>query len=200
MMIDFSERDLLIGIGMLCLILPVLWWRKRSLSYLLFFSIFWVYILAVVRAVIFPIVISNDLIDSEFSVSMNLRPFYFSDCSMFNLCVKDVVDNILLTIPFGFGINFLIRIKPKNILWLSLMVGIVFEFSQLVISLTFRSGFRAIDINDVIFNGIGVLIGYGLFRLFAWAYVRVAKYINLKYMVILSDVYEIALQAQTTDG
>jgi glycopeptide antibiotics resistance protein len=198
MMIDFDGKDLLIGIGILCVILPVLWWKKHSFSYLFFFSIFWVYLLAVVRAVVFPIVIGSDLTNG-FRASINLIPFYFGDCSMFNLCVRGVVENILLTIPYGFGINFLIKIKLKNILWLSLLIGLVFEFSQLVISLVFRSGFRAIDINDVIFNGIGVLIGYGLFRLFAWLYVRIAEYFNLKHRLIFSDVYEVAVQTQVVD-
>jgi glycopeptide antibiotics resistance protein len=200
MMIDFDGRAVLIGMGVLCIILPVLRWQKRSLSYLLFFSIFWTYLLAVVQVVIFPIFTNTNPSNARFIPSINLLPFYFGDCSMFNLCVRGIAENILLTIPFGFGINFLIKIKPTTIPWLAIFVGFAFEFSQLVISVILRSGYRTIDISDVIFNNIGVLIGYGLFRMFAWLYVRVTKYFNLRQKWIFADVYEIALQAQVVDG
>ena len=36
MLIYFDEVDFMIGVGILCLLLPVVWWQKRSLSYLLF--------------------------------------------------------------------------------------------------------------------------------------------------------------------
>ena len=200
MMIDFGGKDLLIGIGILCILLPVLWWQKRSLSYLIFFSIFWVYVLTVVQVVIFPIAIGTQSFSSGFFPRINLFPFYFGDCSMVNLCMRGIVQNIALTIPFGFGINFLIRIKPKNISWVALAVGCVFEFSQFVISLVFRSGFRATDINDVILNGIGILIGYASFRMFAWLYVKMIDHFHFRHRLIFADVYEVALQAQFADG
>lgn len=200
MMIDFDGRDLLIGIGILCILLPIIGWKKRSLSYLIFFSLFWVYLLAVVSVIIFPIVVNPESTDIVFAPSINFIPFYLGNCFLLaNLCLKSIVENIAITIPLGFGINFLVKIKPKNILWLALGVGFVFELSQLIISLIFRSGFRAIDINDVILNSTGVLIGYGLFRLFAWLYLKISKFFDLKHKAIFADIYNIAIQAQA-DG
>jgi glycopeptide antibiotics resistance protein len=197
MIVDFDGNDLLIGIGILCVLLPVLWWQKRSLSYLLFFSVFWVYLLAVVAVIIFPFVIDTDYAGTKFTPDINLIPFYFGECfRLANVCVKLIIDNITVTIPFGFGINFLVKIKPKKIVWLALAVGFTFEFLQLIISLVFRSGFRATDINDVILNGTGVLIGYALFRSFAWLYLKITEYFNFKHRLIFADIYEIALQTQ----
>ena len=197
MFIEFDGNDLLIGIGILCVLLPVLWWQKRSLSYLLFFSIFWFYLLVVVAVIIFPIAIDIDYTDTVFKPSINLIPFYFGSCFMLvNLCVRSIIENVVLTIPFGFGINFLFRIKSKYVFWLAFTVGFIFEFSQLVISLMFRSGFRATDINDVILNGIGVLVGHALFRLFAWLYLKITEYFNFKHKLIFADIYEVALQTQ----
>lgn len=184
MLIYFDERDFVIGVGILCVLLPVLWRQKRSLSYLLFFSVFWAYLLVVVNAVLFPIVINTDYGSTEFTSNINLIPFYFGDCSIFHLCIKGIIDNVVLTIPFGFGISFLVRIKARDFVWLPLAVGLVFELSQLIISLTFRSGFRAVDINDVLLNGTGVLTGYLSFRLFAWIYLRTAEYLDFRYKVI----------------
>jgi glycopeptide antibiotics resistance protein len=196
-MIYFDETDLLIGIAILFFTLPVLWWEKRNLSYLLFFSIFWLYLLSVISVVVFPVPI-NIPYAGTFSPSINLIPFYFGDCQLPELCIRSTVENIILTIPFGFGVNFLVKIKPKNICWLAVAVGFVFEFSQLVISLVFRSGFRSTDINDVILNGTGVLAGYMLFQLFAWLYLKITERFDFKHKLIFADIYEIVLQTQVT--
>ena len=197
MLIWFDELDLLIGLVVLLVLLPILWWRKRSLSYLLFFSIFWLYILAVIRAVFFPVAINTDH-NGAFSLSINLIPFYFRDCSMLILCVRGIIENIILTIPFGFGINFLTRIKQRNIFWLALTVGLGFELYQLLISLVFRSGFRTVDINDSILNGTGVLLGYALFRAFTWVYIKVTTRFNIKHKWLFAYIYKISHQAQVS--
>lgn len=113
---------------------------------------------------------------------------------MLNLCARGIIENIVLTIPFGFGINFLVRIKPIRFVWLAPAVGFGFEFSQLVISLVFRSGFRTSDINDVMLNAIGVLIGYTLFRVFALAYLKIADHFQLKSKWLFADIYDITFQ------
>jgi glycopeptide antibiotics resistance protein len=197
--ITFDPLDLLIGLFVLVCLLPLVWRQKRSVPYLLFFSIFWIYLLAVVEAIIFPIVINWENSSGRFTPSINLIPFYFGDCSMLVLCIRGVVENILLTIPFGFGIHFLVQVRPRTFLWLSLTVGLLFELSQLVISLVFRSRFRAVDINDVILNGAGILIGYAIFRVFVWVYLQIAEHINLKDKWLLADLYDVAFRAQAAD-
>lgn len=194
MLIWFDTVDLLIGIAILLVLLFILWRRKRSWLYLLFFSVFWVYLLNVVQVVVFPIYFN---VGDPFPwPSINLVPLYFGACEMPDLCVRDVIDNVILTIPFGFGINFLARVKPRNSLWLGLAVGAGFELVQLAISLVFRSSVRAVDINDAILNAVGVLLGYALFRAFAWAYVRIAEYFKIESKWLFTDIYSVALQDQ----
>jgi glycopeptide antibiotics resistance protein len=201
LLIYFDEYDLLIGVGILCVLLPVMWWRKHSLSYQLFFSIFWVYLLAVVQAVIFPIAINTAYGVATFTSSINLIPFYFGSCfsQMPELCVRGIIDNIILTIPFGFGVNFLLRIKPRSFFWLAIAVGLGFEFSQLLVSIAFRSGFRAVDINDVILNATGVLLGYALFRVFAWVSIKATELFGIRPKWLFADIYDVAFQTQAAD-
>jgi glycopeptide antibiotics resistance protein len=196
-LVYFGARHLLVGICLLSILLLVLWRKKHSLSYLLFFTAFWMYLLAVVQAVIFPIAIGTSHGGKIYLPNLNLIPFYFGDCFMINLCVRSIIENIVLTIPFGFGINFLVRLKPRNIFWLSLAVGFVFELSQLFISLALKSGFRSVDINDVIFNSMGVLIGYALFRLFAWVYLKIIDQFPFKNKGLFRELYDVAFQAQS---
>jgi glycopeptide antibiotics resistance protein len=189
LLIYFDETGFLIGMGILGVLLSLLWRRKHSLSYLLFFSIFWVYLLVVVQSVIFPIYINLDR--SDFSPSINLVPLYFGDCSIPELCVRGILENMILTVPFGFGINFLVRVSQSRIPWLALAVGLGFELSQLVLSLVGRSGFRAVDINDALLNAAGVLLGYALFRGFGWIYVKAVERLAITPRGLFAAVYEV---------
>lgn len=74
--------------------------------------------------------------------------------------------NIYLTIPFGFGINFIKPMRDKAILWMSVGVGLTIELLQLVLSLWIGFPYRVVDINDIMMNAVGVLLGYGFFKLF----------------------------------
>ncbi len=194
-LITFDKLDLLIGLSILVCLLFVLRGRRQSLPYLLFFSIFWLYLLVIVSTVIFPIVINLEGGQASLFPSMNLLPFYFGDCFIPFNCLKDVVMNILLTIPFGFGINFLTRVKPRSFFLLAPAVGLVLELSQLLVLFVFQSWFHAIDINDAIYNAIGVLIGYAIFRVFAWAYVGIAEHFDFKHKWLLADIYSVVFYA-----
>jgi glycopeptide antibiotics resistance protein len=88
-------------------------------------------------------------------------------------------------------VSFIAKLRLKDIVWLSILVGVVFETLQLIIALIFRSPFRVIDINDFILNGLGVWLGYLLFRIFGFFYVRVTKQLKLQHKSIFAYVYEV---------
>jgi glycopeptide antibiotics resistance protein len=180
MFIDFELVHLHIGVATLAVLLVILRFQKRSWSYLFFFTIFGIYLLGVVATAVFPIVIPDPetLAQSPFSPSLNLIPFYFGACYLPELCLRNIFENIMLTVPFGFGVNFIARLKAKDFLWLPAAVGLALESIQLLISLAARSGFRVTDINDVLLNAAGVLIGYAFFRLFARIYLEITRRID----------------------
>ncbi|GAB4452288.1 MAG: hypothetical protein OHK0041_15580 [Anaerolineales bacterium] len=170
----------LYGIALLIVVLIFLRRKGKSLSCLFFFSLFWLYLMQVIGVVVFPFPI--DIPDEHFKPSINLIPFDFGYCDprARDLCFRQIYENILLTIPFGFGVNFIARIKPRHILGLAAGVGAALELIQLAVSLTFRTSFRVVDINDMILNALGVLIGYGVFRIFGWAYMRLLQRLQLQ--------------------
>lgn len=190
-MIYFNETHFLIWFVSLVIILIVLWMQKKGFSYLLFFAIFWIYLMGVVSVVVFPFPIDSS--NPNFRLSVNLVPFNFGSCFDYlpEACFKTIHENILLTIPFGFAINFIAFIRSRNIVWLAVAVGLVFEFSQLVISLTFRTSFRSVDVNDVILNATGVLIGYSIFKIFGWLYAVVIYKFQFQPRHIFADIYDI---------
>ncbi len=195
-MIDFTYSHLLFGMSLLGIILIILRRRKRSFWYLLFFSIFWCYLLFVVSVIVFPIIPFPGDYPGTFKPNINLVPFYFGTCYMPATCIRNIAGNILLTIPFGFGISFFVRLKSKDFIWLAILVGFIFEITQLILSVVFQSSFRAIDINDVILNAIGVWLGYGLFRIFGYIYLHVTQRFEITNKYLFAYIYDVFCQSQ----
>ena len=94
--------------------------------------------------------------------NMNLLPFY----TLGYESLKTLVLNILLTIPFGFGLPFIARLRLRQVVFIGVIFSIILEALQLVVALISGFTFRIVDINDVLFNGIGVAVGYALFVVF----------------------------------
>ena len=180
-----------IAFVVLALVVVAIWLKSKD-HFLAFFAfVFGVYLIGVISVVVFPVAIEYGV--SDFKPNVNLVPFDFGYCDAFSmeLCIREIYQNILLAIPFGFGVNFIARIKPRNILWLALGVGFTFEFVQLAISLIVRSPFRAVDINDLILNAIGVLIGYGIFRIFGVIYLHVVQWLPSQPRHIFAYIHDI---------
>jgi glycopeptide antibiotics resistance protein len=171
MLRDFETTDFYVVIAILIIAILAAWWHKRSLSYVFFFTIFSIYLAIGLTQVIFPFYIPTNVDTGPFRLSLNLIPFNFGGCDQLpGVCLMQVFQNILLTIPFGFGLRFLTRFRARNIFGVALSVGLVTEGLQLLISLVFQSAFRSVDINDTLLNAFGVLVGYAVFIMFAWLY------------------------------
>jgi len=136
--------------------------------------LFGLYIIAVVAVIFFPIPIPlnwpanltwngalNDL------TRTNLSPLYFLSFTNHPFSLKwllvDFGLNALLTIPFGFGLGFFFRPKWWKLFLWALLTGFTLEGIQLLVDLTTGILYHTVDINDVILNSLGVMIGYGLF-------------------------------------
>ncbi|MGV8026554.1 MAG: VanZ family protein [Anaerolineaceae bacterium] len=144
-------------------------------------TFFGFYLLAVLDAIFFPILIPANwpanLNTTEIVRALqqvNWHPFYFGPsvssasypgANMQRIHWFDIIGNILLTIPLGLGIAYFRRMNLKCALWIALTVGLLFEGIQLIVKLILGVYYHAVDINDVIWNALGVLIGFGIFKL-----------------------------------
>ena len=142
------------------------------LSYLLFFALFSLYLLLLVGATLFPIPAITSVKQSAASIfsRVNLIPFDYSRYYRVNptyLLFREIVANILLAVPFGFGIRWIARFRARHIFWQALAFGFGIETSQLVLCLALGMYYRGVDITDALLNALGVLCGYGLFVLFS---------------------------------
>src|SRR5205809_635668 len=74
--------------------------------------------------------------------------------------LKTSLLNIILMVPFGFGVPFITSFGMKKVVVFGALFSIVIEFLQLLTGFMAKITFRVADINDVIFNTVGVAIGY----------------------------------------
>ncbi|MFW0966759.1 MAG: VanZ family protein [Thermacetogeniaceae bacterium] len=58
----------------------------------------------------------------------------------------------------------------RSIAWKGLLFTVSIELIQLLTNVTYIAGYgyRRVDINDILFNFLGTMIGYGLFRGVVW--------------------------------
>lgn len=68
--------------------------------------------------------------------------------------------NIVMFIPIGFLQGFVVKNNWKKTIIVGFILSLVVESSQLLVNMLIGYNFRTFDVNDLIFNTIGALIGY----------------------------------------
>jgi glycopeptide antibiotics resistance protein len=150
--------------------------RKRGWKALSGIILFGLYIIAVVGVIFFPISIPlnwpNNLSWEETLRNLyrtNLSPLYFLSITRHPFSLKwllvDFGLNAILTIPFGFGLGTLHRPKWLKLCLWAVLIGLTLEGIQLIVKLGLGTFYHTVDINDVILNALGVILGYGIFRI-----------------------------------
>lgn len=72
---------------------------------------------------------------------------------------RNVVGNLIMFMPYGFFISYFLKLdKKKTIFFMSLLVSVTIEVTQLIIG-------RVFDVDDIMLNVIGGMLGYGIYRL-----------------------------------
>lgn len=94
----------------------------------------------------------------------NLSPLYFLSIAHYPFSLKwlliDFGLNAILTIPFGVGLGYFYRPKWLKLIFWAALTGFTFEGVQLLVILIVGTLYHTVDINDVILNAFGVIVGY----------------------------------------
>ncbi len=127
--------------------------QKLVISNEIMMLTFIVYILCM-----FQIVTSQD-VSSVHGVNITL----FKELTRYQIGTKlfyrNIIGNIIMFIPFGFFTSYYLKLNKKRIIfYITLVVSIVIELIQLKIG-------RAFDVDDIILNMAGSLIGYFVYRI-----------------------------------
>jgi glycopeptide antibiotics resistance protein len=151
--------------------------KGKSLVYLMFFTLFYVYLVKVLDYTLFQFqsllllryFVPDLMLQGQATGEvMNLVPLIM--LTMGDL--KTSLLNTLLMIPFGFGLPFISDYRLKKIVLAGVFFSIVIESLQFLTGFLAKITFRIADINDVIFNTFGVVIGYVLFI----SFLRIFRY------------------------
>ena len=154
-----------------------------------------------VDKVLFPIEISGVFVNSmrtrDILSTINLVPFYFGQYGLSFQAIVSFIYNIFLTIPLGFGINFLHAMRLGGIFKISVLVGVGIELTQLAISFALGYPYRIVDINDVIANALGVWFGYALFCAFGGLFMLLTRKLNIDHKELSLYIYKVVTQHRT---
>ena len=130
-------------------------YKKRKVPYIIVFTLFFVYMAEVLKYTQFPICLNVDMEELN-RQCVNYIPFHF-------LSIEDVkifVLNIIITVPFGFLVPILYKFDWRKIIVSGILFGAITEIIQAGGEAFVGVNMHRIDINDVIANFSGVVIGY----------------------------------------
>ncbi len=164
-------NSIILAIIYICIYLIFL--RSKKKTQILKISMMYFYLCAVLFVTILPI---DFTLDFKWEYHSSIKVTYihfkpFNDLIMgYRGAVRQIILNIIMTIPFG----FLCCVLKKN----STFIGVVLktfclsftiEFFQLIMTI-FLLHHRSCDVTDLITNVIGGIIGFILYKLIRWIF------------------------------
>lgn len=165
------ERTIAFLGGLIALViwLMISFIKKKPLSRKIIISLFIMYITVVVSITVFPLIIDPEMMVKT-DKSIILIPFSTITDLLANATIHTIIlqifGNILMAVPYGVIIPLIVKRKRwYNYLIYTLAFPVTVELTQLVMCLSTNSFYRTIDIDDVILNSIGIVIGYGIYKI-----------------------------------
>ncbi|MEG2283729.1 MAG: VanZ family protein [Bacilli bacterium] len=101
---------------------------------------------------------SFNIKDLDHIRSLNLIPFEYSNNIGFKFHISEVINNLIIFIPFGIYLRMLTKSNSK-------IIGYGFIFSLCLEVMQFILMIGASDVTDIITNTLGVIIGVALYNL-----------------------------------
>ncbi|MBR2177457.1 MAG: VanZ family protein [Clostridia bacterium] len=161
-------------VGIVILFVWLIYSHKNKLNptRIMIISIFILYMTAVISITFFPLTYdpSLKLASDVLSQRLILTPFqttisYVCLGNPFVIFVQ-LGGNIIMTIPFGIMLPMIVKNKKICFyLLLVLALPLFIETSQLVLGIILQTFYRTADIDDVIYNFLGGMIGLAIYKL-----------------------------------
>ena len=144
---------------------------------------FFLYLLVIYFLVILPLP-DKEVVKNMTSSPMQLIPFHFisdfiketplviTNPKTYLSAIKHssfyvVIFNIFMTIPFGMYLRYYFKCSKKKTILYTFMLSLFFEVTQLTgLYYIYPRAYRLFDVDDLILNTLGGLIGYHLMKFF----------------------------------
>jgi glycopeptide antibiotics resistance protein len=150
-------------------------YKRLSVPREMLLNIFAVYIVSLLSITLFPIYIIWGEVVGKFRPAINMIPFVdiitdfprtqFSLAFKIKFLIKNLMGNLVLLLPFGLFLPMLWN-RARSF-WTTVVMGVLISFSIEILQYVlayFGYGGRAADIDDLILNTLGVVIGYFIFE------------------------------------
>ena len=141
--------------------------KKKEKKYIIKFSIMYIYLFLVLCVTILPI---DFTLDPKWKYHSSINFTYvhikpFNDLILgYSGALKQVILNIVMTVPFGFLYSSLKKnIGMSKVIISTFLLSFVIEIIQLIMTV-FLLHYRSCDVTDLITNMIGGLIGFILYK------------------------------------
>lgn len=158
--------------------------NKRPLPYYILVLLAIIYINKAIDIAFFPIVILDI---EEFNIYNNIN----LKINPLNLNYYHLLLNMLLTLPIGVGIQYILNTKFLTRLIISIILSASFELIQLLILFTLKPIDLFIDINDLICNISGALIGLVIAHILNK--LQTKRPINTNYQDLFSYIHQVGI-------
>lgn len=162
------ELALLIGAVLLLAYIVYAMIAKRNKKRMIVTCLFIIYLVGVAIVTLFPIVYSDPVAYTDAIKWYNFIPFKTAISAFQNgittTAVAQIIGNIVLSVPFGTFVLILFRIPQW---WKKALIALIFpvliECTQLIIGIVIGNMYRNIDVDDILFNMLGVFLGYAIY-------------------------------------
>lgn len=151
-------------------------WKAKGKDVLCINTVMYIYLSFVLYFTLMPIITSLPFIFNHPYSAMNLIPFA-DVVSRKGDFIRQVVLNVIMTIPFGFLFPLT---KKGDSKFLKTILYCFFLSLSIEILQPLINGFRSSDITDIITNVIGGVIGYVMFLIFRPVTTKVLDYLKKK--------------------
>ncbi|MGE7607503.1 VanZ family protein [Peribacillus frigoritolerans] len=178
MLIALYPSLIIVSLSIILLIFPLI---KRRISILkfIYLLLFIIYICTLIGITIFPFPVQKyfieTMIEDQLGLKHNFIPFKiiydamnFGSLSFgLNILFKQAVGNILLFLPMGFVLPMIFtNIKAiRKVIFIGFLASLSIELFQGFAGLWIGYNYRAVDIDDLIFNVLGTVIGFLIWKL-----------------------------------
>ena len=176
MLIALYPSLIIVSLSIVLLIIPLLK-RRISLLKFIYLLLFIIYICTLIGITIFPFPVQKyfieTMIEDQLGLKHNFIPFKIIYDAMnigslsfgLNILLKQAVGNIILFLPMGFVLPMIFtNVKAiRKVIFIGFLASLSIELFQGFAGLWIGYNYRAVDIDDLIFNVLGTVIGF-----FAW--------------------------------
>lgn len=141
--------------------------RKMRKEYFFYAAMLTIYLNILINKAFFPLFADGSQHYTEITAYMN-----FNVSTLFHYGVYQIAGNLLLTFPIGFFLPFVINCRQKTRIIYSIIFSMSIEFIQLALIGVFHIINMTFDINDIILNVAGCVLGNISFKYLCRIYTK----------------------------